>query len=499
MKSSESTSLLAALVIAALSRVLPAAVSGAVFSTDSWPLIKLAQTLLEKPNTAVLSLGTPHAKWPQAVFFSVIYTEVSGVDAKTFYAFLGPPLMSFAHALLLYVLLSKLTEGLARSFLPLSSLMFPPFAVYTSAYLKETYAHPLLLLFFAVTTAREPKWGATLVAASALVLSHPLAALMAIATATTYVYITLVEYLKSGAVEGGRRRWQLAVSTLVLSAFYLLHVISLGLPYVLNAADALVLMAYSLALYATYFILHADRLGFTVLTIALLPVAAVAYFNLLEGVPMGVNAILYCFPLVLLTVGLYNPKSEEGRIMASLLLPLSVLVLYTLTYATWMAGITHRFLNYLVYPLALSVTALSKVKPKAAAVLVLVFAANALSVLSNVSAGKDPVVFYWRYTPEDVVFKNFVCTYKAGRVVAGAKYSYMLGEEIMSGSFELFNMLHACGAARRALLAVGREEFVYGVPLTPLHFLKLPSMEEFFKCFSIVYSSSQNYLAVRQG
>jgi len=482
------------LVLASLSRAVPALFSGAIFSTDAWPLIKLAQLLSADPCTRLLSLPTHHAKWPLAVLFSLVYTEVACIDIYTFYALLGPPLLALALALLLYALLGRLTSGLPRVLALLALLAYPPFAVFTSAFLKEVYVYPIAAALLLAAAAERVRWPGVLVAALALVLAHPLTPLMLVACMATYVFIKLVERIKLGAV-GSLKRYRRTVATAsILSSLYLAHTLSLGLPYSFTAADTAVLAAYSTLFYLTYLALYANVWVSSFTTAAVLLVSAAAYAGALEGITIGLDVLPYALPLPALALAFYKPEGDEADAAASLLLPLGVGVLYTLTYAGWLAEITHRLLNYLVFPLALSLAAATRAKPRAALLLALILAANCLVTLCRVSTGDDPLLFYWRYTAADLTFKSFLEEHAAKPVLASVKYSYMLGE-VAGGGLPLLSRLLACSPTGRELVAVGRGDLVHGVPLSTLHRFK-PG-ERVFECSGVVFNSAENYLLVK--
>jgi len=396
---------------------------------------------------------------------------------------------------LLYALLGRLASGLPRALALLALLAYPPFAVFTSAYLKEVYAYPLAATLLLAVAARRVKWLGVFVAALALVLAHPLAALMVIACTSTYVFIKVVERLKLGTADSLKHYRRVVATVLLLSSLYLAHVLLVGLPYVFTAADIVVLAAYGALLYLTYLVLYANPWGFSAVTTAVLLVSVAAYASAVEGIAIGLDVLPYGLPLLVLVLAFYKPEVDEADAAASLLLPLGVGVLYALTYARWLAGIVHRLLNYLVFPMALSLAAAARVKPRAALTLALILAANGCAALHRAAAGDDPLLFYWRYTAADLAFKSFVEKHAAEPVSASVKYSYMLGEEVASGGLLTPSVLLTCSSTGRGLLAVGRGDLVHGVVLSPLHRFKVAG--SVFECSGVVFNSVENYLLVK--
>ena len=489
--------LVVVLALISVSRIIPPTINNAVFSTDSWPLIRLTQLLLESPWIRVLSLSTYHAKYPLAVLFSLIYTEITSLDIYTFYAFLGAPLVTLALTILLYTLLSRVFEKLSSTLALLALLIYPSFALFTSAYLKEVYSYPLslLLLLLTVLATRRSVWIVVFIVGLTLVLSHPLTPLIIVVSITTYIYIKLVERVKLGVI-GSTKYGNLIVVSLTICTLYAVYTALVGPLYAFSLIDIVVLTAYGVVLYATYFILYADSRGFAVLTIALLMVAVFTYISLTEGIQVGLNIAFYGLPLLLLVTGLYKPRSLEGHVIVSLLLPVAVGVLYTLTYAKFLVTITHRFLNYLVYPLAVSLLMISRIKPRVVLILViLTLLVNSYVILHSVSAGKDPVLFYWRYTIADMTLRNYVEKYSITRLVSSVKYSYMLSGEVAGVSLDLISILRSCSSTSSVLLITSYEEFIYGLPLSPLHYVRLTT--DLFECSSVVYSSLENYILVK--
>jgi len=499
--------LLVVLLLISTSRIIPSIINNAVFSTDSWPLIRLTQLLIENSWIRVLSLNIHHAKYPLAVLFSLIYTEVTSLDVYAFYAFLGAPLVVLVLTILLYTLLSKYFEKLPSILALLALLLYSPFAVFTSAYLKEVYAYPLalILLYLVVSTVRGLKWIGVFIVALALVLSHPLTTLVVIAFTATFIYIKLVEKIKLGTLESISRYVNLVITLILLSTLFTVHVAIMGLPVVFSIVDIAVLAAYSVFFYTTYFAFYASKQGFgvkyvfVVLALIFLLLVVFTYTSLIEGVILDFNIALHGLPLALLVVGLYRYRGEEERfavfVKTLLLLPLTVGILYILTYAKWAVTITHRFLNYFVFLLALSLVVISRIKLRAAVFITLILLINSSIVLHSMSTGRDPVLFYWRYTVADTVLGNYIENYSTTRLVSSVKYSYMLSGEIASVSLDLISILRSCSSTSSVLLITSYEEFIYGLPLSPLHYVRLTT--DLFECSSVVYNSLKNYVLVK--
>lgn len=495
---SSSVLLVLALLLVSTSRAIPALLNNAVFSTDSWPLIRLARLLQSNPETRVLSLSEHHAKWPSAVLASLIYTLVTSIDVYSFYAYAGAPIVVFALAVLLYASLERLAGSAQRALGLLALLVYTPFLVFTSAYLKEVYSYPLalLVLYSALGLRGASKWLLVLLATTALVLSHPLTALITLVFAPTYLFTELTERVKYGGALSLSYRNTLLL-TLVLGALYSLHALLVGVYYAFTPQDIIVLGAYGAVFYGVYFAVYASKQSSAITAVLFVAVLATMYSLLVEGLEVSYSIVLHAAPVALLATSLLDPRSAEARLSAGVLLPVVAGISYTLTYAKWLVTTTHRFLNYLVFPLTLLVLLLSKTKPRLLVLVLLLLVLNSYFALYQVSTGRDPAVFYWRYTLGDLVLGDFLREYSTRPVVAGAKYSYLLGSGVATTSLDLLSLStpRACSSGERLLLVVSRDELVYGVPVSPLHYIKLTSNT--LHCSSVVYSSLLGYVVVR--
>jgi hypothetical protein len=489
--------LVLALILVSATRTIPALVNSAVFSTDSWPLIRLTRLLAAEPQIRVFSIEDRHAKWPIAVLSSLVYTEVTGLDVYFFYAYIGAPILVLTLSILLYLLLGRLADSASRTSGLLALLVYSPFVVFTSAYLKEVYAYPiaLLVLYLALVLTRKSRWLAVLLGATTLVLTHPLTALITLVFTPTYVFVKLTDRVKycdsSTAINYGGA----VLLTALLSVLYAVHGVFIGTYYVFSLVDLVVLGAYSIVFYGAYFALYADKRGLVAFTAFSLLVLTVIYSLLVEGVEVGLNTVLHGVPLLLLVTSLGNLRSEESHVSASLLLPVAVGSSYTLTYAKWLATITHRFLNYMVFPVATSIVVFSRIKPRLSGLVLVLLVFNSIIVLYNVYTGRDPATFYWRYTVADTTLGDFIYEYAAKRLVSGVKYNYQLGDLVATTSPDLLEALRNCSASRGVVLAISYEELVYGVPVSPLYYVK-PTVN-ITHCSSVVYSSALNYLLVK--
>jgi hypothetical protein len=135
----------------------------------------------------------------------------------------------------------------------------------------------------------------------------------------------------------------------------------------------------------------------------------------------------------------------------------------------------------------------SIIKPRIIGLILLALLANTGIILYNVSTGRDPATYYWRYTVGDLALKNYVEQYTVTRLLGSVKYSYMLGEHLADTGSALISTLRACSSSGRIFI-ISREELYYGAPLSPLHYVK-PSID-LFKGGGLVYSSLLDFILV---
>jgi len=498
--------LVVALVLITLLRAAPALVNNAVFSTDSWPLIDLAMRIQYNPTVRVLEINSRHAKYPSAIISSIMLSEVLGVDVYSFYTHIGSLVLALPTALLFYAILRRYLSS-ALSLIALTSLaVYTPFTVFTSAYLKEVYAYPvaLVLIFFAFAGLNRLSWILVPLVSYSLVLSHPLTSLITLAYLTSLLYVKLVARVRMGHTSDQALRLDLVWLLLILGSLYTLYMYYVGVPVALGLLDVVVLVAYAVVVYVTYFAIYPSarreglnvKYGLLALIAPLLPLLVFLYSSLLEGVSVGLHIVLHGISLVTLLVLVFTWREELSWSIVShaesILLPLTVGVVYALTYARWVATITHRLLNYLVVPVALSLVLIARSKPRLGLMVVAALVVSASIALSSVYRGLDPVTFYWRYTVTDLVVKRYVETHISTKLLGSVKYSYMLNG-LVETSLDLARALGSCGGLSRATI-VSQLELRHGLPVTPLHYVKL--RVDPLTCNSLVYSSLYEYIVV---
>jgi hypothetical protein len=494
----QSRALVVAVVLALipLTRLTPLILNNAMYSVDSWPLLRLVTIVLKNPSVKLLELNTHHANWPLSTLFAATYIEIVDVDPYSFYSCVGIIVLSFALSCLVYALVSHSTSYIQKVLALLSLLLYTPFTIYTSAYLKEVYAYPIalaLLLTLITGFGRRYLLLAPLLI-MALTLSHPLASLMVLSFTVTYIYLKLVLWSKLGV--GNFRNVSILFTGFLLATIYpIYNILIVRPPVTFTLTDIAILIAFAAAVYGLFFLIYPSRVSSLSCALALVTVGVAGFMSIAIGFSIHYTVICHSLPLFTLAILLADPVSREALFSIAALLPIATLTLYTLTYASWLATIAHRFLNYFVIPVVLSLMLLAKKLRKGVFVVLLTLFLSSSLALYNAYSGRDFITFYWRFTEMDIALARLIEGSAGSKVIAGVKYAYMLGDAyVNSNTIALSKALQACGALSNAVLALNYDELVHGVPLSPLTYLK--PLKNIVYCHSLVYSNLYNYLMV---
>jgi hypothetical protein len=494
----QSRALVVAVVLALipLTRLTPLILNNAMYSVDSWPLLRLVTIVLKNPSVKLLELNTHHANWPLSTLFAATYIEIVDVDPYSFYSCVGIIVLSFALSCLVYALVSHSTSYIQKVLALLSLLLYTPFTIYTSAYLKEVYAYPIaltLLLTLITGFGRRYLLLAPLLI-MALTLSHPLASLMVLSFTVTYIYLKLVLWSKLGV--GNFRNVSILFTGFLLATIYpIYNILIVRPPVTFTLTDIAILIAFAAAVYGLFFLIYPSRVSSLSCALALVTVGVAGFMSIAIGFSIHYTVICHSLPLFTLAILLADPVSREALFSIAALLPIATLTLYTLTYASWLATIAHRFLNYFVIPVVLSLMLLAKKLRKGVFVVLLTLFLSSSLALYNAYSGRDFITFYWRFTEMDIALARLIEGSAGSKVIAGVKYAYMLGDAyVNSNTIALSKALQACAALNNVVLALNYDELVHGVPLSPLTYLK--PLKNIVYCHSLVYSNLYNYLMV---
>ena len=468
--------LILALVFTVLIRLTPVIYTGNVFSNDSWILVHVAQYISLNPGSRVFklydSLGY-HVYYPCSILESIVYSYVTGVNLVFFYKFIGAPVLSTAMFISTYVLARR------RGFNPYASVasalapsLIPSFTLYTSAYLKEFYAHVVfILLVYIASVFKSMSLKHALILAPllsvALVLSHPLTSIMSIIILLGYIYVNISWFITR------REQFKINTSTLValvyVASVFTAHSFLVAKGFmVASTSDILVFSTYTASFYLAYTLLGSRLTAILALIATLL--SSTVLLKLMTT-PITPIMALFTAPFVALVFnrrkGSYSSPGFSG-LTASVLLTITVAYLYLSTYMVEALSVVHRVLNYVVYALIPVLAGLTERSKRVSTVLLTLLATTSVVVTVLTSMGLNPLLFYWRYTDQDVTTMAFVEQYSTTVVYGDPKYSQ--ASRVVT-SIPLGFLRDTCGFKGVFLLSI--DNLVYGVPLSPVDFYTL--------------------------
>ncbi|MEM4470035.1 MAG: hypothetical protein QXE66_02410 [Desulfurococcaceae archaeon] len=489
---------------AAIVRLIPVLVTGMPFSNDVWPLIRIAQALNNGTSIGAL-YGDPvyghHAQWPFSVLMAMLYSNVAGISPLFYYQYVGTCLVGLVLALLAYVLGNRLFgEHAEPALFALALSAYPSFVLYTSAFLKEVYAH-LIALAFLIWVLTSSRWGAYFLApvfTVSLVLGHPLPSIiLALVLALHYVDERVQAFRGRKAPE--RVSWRLAALALVLLVATIAYnaVVVKEWPILLNSVDAMLLITYAVTVYAAYVLLGDG--GSSCLFGALATAAIVITVRAITS-PLSYSLLLYVAPP--LTVFLASTiksvrRSGDSSLRAVTATPLLLIIstgfLYITTYFTQVLGLLHRLLNYLVYVTAVLMAGMARRSIGKTAAIACACVAITLASVCTASTGLDPLLFYWKYSKVDGELEVYIARFLAGAGIHGdPKYSYFMAGLV--NYIPLNALVDTCRWLDRSqdLLLLSSSDLKYGIPVSPVDFVKIG--ENVFTCGDLVFNAGDIWL-----
>lgn len=409
----------AILVLAVLARLLPAYMSGSLFSTDVWPLYRDTRVLLENSQARIWEdklFDGYNNHWPGVILSAAVSAAVLGLSARGVYMYLYTAALAAGMMVAFYAFARRI---LARSSSTLSLLVLgftPSLLVFTSSPLKEVYAYPMLfaLLALALRALEEPLAARGLALAAVLSLgmavSHHLASFMAAGFTAGLAYALLACSLKglrlAAPGAGARLLLLAALEALVFAAYYTLYG-RYGLQLPLGLRDAALYLVYAAVIYGG-FLVFAGRVSPAAAVLPVIPVMAyILAFRgsvaAMIGVRMSSSHILpYAAPIAAaLTLVAFIRDRLLGALEAALGLFIALNTAFALFGSPGVSSIIHRFLDYLVPMLALLVGYLwgrggGGVRLLAAAVAAASLASGLL-VSVNIVSYRDKVSYTWYY------------------------------------------------------------------------------------------------------
>lgn len=485
-----------------LIRYIPILTMDMPFSNDVWPLINTAEFIYSNPSLKIFGAAefpSYHVQWPFSILYSVVHSTITGLQPLLFYKYIGGSIAGFSLVIMGYTFgkrfFEKSMKGLAFS-ITLST--FPSFTIYTSVFLKETYAHLVMLttLMLILLSNKTVSYFVIPLVFVALILGHPLTSLIFSSVIALYIVNNKLEPItrrvsNSEILEIPRG---LTLLTLILLVFTILYnTLYIRKPVIVfGANDLATLGVYALSIYLGYLLL-----GFTLIFYLYILILAIALVSLVLVItsPIGWSIVLYFLPfLCVLPIGI-RPRTYDHGTHYITTKPLLIIVytvfIYITTYFTIALSILHRFLNYLVYALGIY-AARSVDRRKGIGVLGFVFTVTSIYLLL-VATGAEPILFYWRYSVVDSKLNEFIRnSYKGDIVYGDVKYAYYISDIVkVTPPTVLLNLCSWLNSGN--IIIYSQENLIYGFPVTPIDYVKI--RDNILICSNILYNDEYTYVS----
>lgn len=496
--------LILVLAFSATVRLVPTIYTGMPFSNDVWPLIYTAQAVSLTGRLPSVNEGGHHVNWPLSIIMSTMHSVVSGCDLTLFYQHVGVITVSTATTLLCYIIVDKLVKSKYVSLIAsLGLTIWPSYTLYTSAFLKESFAHGihllLLYMLIRVETLKESRWLllTLLVLFLPLLMSHPITSTVFAAFMLSYIYISVAQCTRWRVCrERSTLKYLMVTSIAIVVLNVLYNVVHIGLQVELGLPDLLVLLCYVLAIYTSQTILPTKLILLLILVFT--TVLGLCLIRFVTA-PLNEYSLLFIIPALPMLIALSHGTSKIrdssfNLYFWSYALPISTAVLYITTYATHLIGILHRLLNYMAYMLCFSLALLVCYSKKYMLGLAIMLSALTTICFFACVTGRLPFLYYWVYSKEDFVLNLFLKSHLVENsiILGDPKFSYMIG---FVEPLSITNLTNICDV--RATIVFPAEVFHYGYPITPVNYIELDF--NVFSCRNLVYTSRKVFLLGLQG
>ncbi|MEM2588151.1 MAG: hypothetical protein QXV23_07635, partial [Candidatus Bathyarchaeia archaeon] len=241
------------LIIALALRLYPSLMSQLPFSTDSWPLIRNAEVLLEHTpvNLEEEIFDGYNNYWPSSSIFGAVVSLVTGSSPMAAMA-LGIPAAAALAIPLFYTLTCRFYGKISPAFIASIILATSfPYALSTAGAIKETYASPLLMLLVLIVLSSWGWRGAALFAISSatLAMTHHLTSVVALAAlAFMMLSDSLKRFLRGTVLERLRPTLTFMLATSI--ALHFLLYAYRGFKVTLTLNDFITVISYQVVAFA---------------------------------------------------------------------------------------------------------------------------------------------------------------------------------------------------------------------------------------------------------
>ena len=451
--------ILLVLLLSMFLRLYPTLLSGLPFSTDSWPLIKNAEKLLELTPTPLKGelFDRYNIYWPLSQVYGAIFSEilqVSPLDSMRVYV----PFAAAWTPLILYLILRRLTGSDEVGFI--AGLLLAaggPYSIFTAGVTKETFAN--IFLFQAIylccrTAFTISDFLGFAITVVALTMSHHVAYIVFLVIIAN-VLVAEIFLPRLRKVSTAKRLMTLFFSAVVGLVYYFAYAIH-GLKVVPSFSEWLSAFSFQVLTFIAMFYVIArpkprklPRSWIALIPIALVSLLVNQIVPIVPGAPslspiVSFYASTLIFMGLFVILGLYCAKEWklDGVFYPVLFWVSSVLGLEC--YAVFGASpglsltLAYRLPNFLIAGLAslaaigiLRAYSSSRAIIRCLSIVCLVFFVSSLASesYSAVILQENYLGYQWLYTPQDYQGALWVKRYNDGQVVYGdLKIKYLIGD-----------------------------------------------------------------------
>ncbi|MCD6126022.1 MAG: hypothetical protein J7J19_03325 [Thaumarchaeota archaeon] len=319
----ESYYLMIIILVSIFLRIYPTMISGLPFSTDSWPLIRNAERLVENspiPLNSKLFDGYNNY-WPLSQIYGAILSmilNISPMNAMRIYI----PFLASLTPLTLYLLLRRLTRNETISFF--ASILFAaggPHAIFTAGVTKETFANLIFIqsiYSFSILCSHDHGLLEFILLVIALTMSHHMAYIVCVVIFMSIFFAEL--FLPRLRGNSMRKRIIMLMAAILIGAIYYLVYALPGLKMTLSLSDWLSAFSFQVLTFMVmfYIVVRPKPRRIPNLWIAFILIASIALLvnQVTPIVPASPHltstALFYAYVLIFLgffaVIGLYAVK-----------------------------------------------------------------------------------------------------------------------------------------------------------------------------------------------
>ncbi len=453
--------------IALALRLYPTLVSGLPYSTDGWGSIRNAEGLMKYSPISLDNhtiFDGYHSYWPANSLFGAVLSYATGLNVMNAMA-VGIPAAGAIAIIIFYAIVAKISKNhelaLFASFI--LAVAYPN-VLFTAGVTKETYATPIYLLAI-LLAIRHEKWreiALFAVASAALVMSHHLLALVALAFLASLTLADLLNSFKRGFTMGRMGFIPLSILTFAVALYFGVYAYNgLKVKGFLTFSDLLSAISYQVVTFAvaSYYVLknpRPSRARTSILCFASVVIVSFTAFMctgrvIIPGAPvLPSRYVLYAIPFIvaspLLVLGIGETAKMDGKNRLAPIFWLATL-LGLKAYAIFGDSpfgftLAYRTLNLLTVPLAIlcafgihrlasaykdhKMTRLSRIM--AGALILTIGASNIYAVYASVVLQERYLGYFWLYTRAEFRAAEWLLPLASGHIAGDVKFQYLIKE-----------------------------------------------------------------------